>query len=471
MIRRVAVAALGVAAVLPMALALWGFMVDDALITGRYAANLANGHGYRFNASGPSTDGVTPLGFAYLLAPFARAGPMAAYRAAKLLGLVATCVSGALVALAIHRIDGSRARWFGLVLLATSVPLGAWAVAGMETGLVAGLAGVAAAARVLGWERAATVSAAVVAGLRPEAVPWAVALALGPQRFPPEGLWRSRWLRLAVVSVPPAGVALTRLWVFGHATPLGAIAKPSTVDLGARYALACAILCGLIAMAGLRAVPAWARGLQVAVLAHWLAMAAAGGDWMPVSRLATTALPSLALAAAAVAARPRGAGPWLDRGLDGLRVVLALAGQLFVLVTQGPKLRAVEAARVTLMRALEAPLGQAKVVATLDIGWVGASTQATVVDLAGVTDPAVATLPGSHTEKRIPPWFFAARGVDTLVLRLRPGEALREPFYTSRFATFVDMWTATTPDVAEGFEVVAEHHDPLHYLVLRQKAP
>ncbi|MDF3071929.1 MAG: hypothetical protein K0R38_7530, partial [Polyangiaceae bacterium] len=47
---------------------LWGFTVDDALITARVAWHLANGAGYRFNAGGPVVDAVTPLGFAVLLA-------------------------------------------------------------------------------------------------------------------------------------------------------------------------------------------------------------------------------------------------------------------------------------------------------------------------------------------------------------------------------------------------------------------
>jgi hypothetical protein len=71
-------AALGVAAgAIPLGL-LHGFTVDDALIPARYAHHLALGLGYRFNVGGPVTDGVTPLGWAHLLAPFAANGPRAA---------------------------------------------------------------------------------------------------------------------------------------------------------------------------------------------------------------------------------------------------------------------------------------------------------------------------------------------------------------------------------------------------------
>ena len=54
----VAAPAAGALAALLPALALYGFTVDDALIPARYAAHLARGLGYRFNALGSITDGV-----------------------------------------------------------------------------------------------------------------------------------------------------------------------------------------------------------------------------------------------------------------------------------------------------------------------------------------------------------------------------------------------------------------------------
>ncbi len=63
--------ALGALAALVPALWMWGFTVDDALIAIRYARHLNAGIGWRFNAHGPSTDGVTPLPWPALLAPLA----------------------------------------------------------------------------------------------------------------------------------------------------------------------------------------------------------------------------------------------------------------------------------------------------------------------------------------------------------------------------------------------------------------
>ena len=55
-------------------------------------------------------------------------------------------------------------------------------------------------------------------------------------------------------------------------------------------------------------------------------------------------------------------------------------------------------------------------VAALDVGWVSAATEADIVDLAGLTDPEVATLPGGHTSKRVDARFLLAREPDTLLV-------------------------------------------------------
>ena len=59
-------------------------------------------------------------------------------------------------------------------------------------------------------------------------------------------------------------------------------------------------------------------------------------------------------------------------------------------------------------------------VAALDVGWVGAATDADVVDLAGLTDPEIAALPGGHTSKRVDAMFLLARDPDVLVFYRPP---------------------------------------------------
>ena len=176
--------ALGVLAALPSFLYLRGFTVDDALIPARYAANIAHGSGYRFNSGGPSTDGVTPLGFPYLFAPFAADGPLARARRRegrweRAHGSLAAGVLGAAVA----RMGGSRLRYAALLLVLFSAPLGAWAWGGLETGLVIALS---TAAAVLPAQPAYSPLAAAALGasawLRPEMIVYSAVL----------GAWRVR---------------------------------------------------------------------------------------------------------------------------------------------------------------------------------------------------------------------------------------------------------------------------------------
>ncbi|WP_437563754.1 hypothetical protein [Sorangium sp. So ce542] len=483
--RSLLVALAGALAALLPALALSGFTVDDALITARYAHHLARGLGYRFNAAGPVTDGVTPLGWAFALAPFAAGGPLAALAAAKAIGVAAWTLAAGALALAVDRVSGRRrpARFAALALVPASAPLGAWAAAGMETGVVAALGALAVALPALGWALAGAACAGAAAALRPELLPFALVVALAAQAAPraagaggagaapPAPAERPAWARalaaLALAGLPFVAVAAARLAIFGRAAPLAALAKAPDAALGARYALACFLLTGpvaLIAPVAWRALPAWPRGLLAAVAVHFLAVAAAGGDWMPLSRLVVPALPAVVLAAAHVASAA-------GARATALRIALALAGQLFVTIRVGPTAARVGGDRLRVVEELRGALAGAEVVAALDVGWLGAATGATLVDLAGVTDPAIAALPGGHTTKRIPGALLDARGVDALVLLLAEGQALASPWTASRFARGVEQHLARLPGAGEAFAPAAVSGVPhLRYVVLRRRA-
>jgi hypothetical protein len=150
------------------------------------------------------------------------------------------------------------------------------------------------------------------------------------------------------------------------------------------------------------------------------------------------------------------------------RLALGLAGTLYVLATVGPRAAAVGPKRLAALEALRPALAEARVVAALDVGWVGAATEANIVDLAGVTDPAVAILPGGHTTKDVPQALLVTRGVDTLVLLLAPGESLAEPWTASGFARYVELSVAAMPRMALDFAPVAQSQPPLSYVVLRR---
>jgi hypothetical protein len=58
-----------------------------------------------------------------------------------------------------------------------------------------------------------------------------------------------------------------------------------------------------------------------------------------------------------------------------------------------------------------------RVIAAVDVGWLGLAFDGKIVDLAGVSDPVIAKLPGGHTSKSISPGLFSGREVDTWVIR------------------------------------------------------
>jgi hypothetical protein len=471
-LRSAIAAAAGALAALVPAIFLYGFTVDDALITARYATHVARGLGYRFNAAGPVTDGVTPLGFPYLLAPFASSGPLAALAAAKVAGLVAWTVASALLAVAVDRAAATdapparaRLRFGAIVLVAASAPLAAWSAAGMETALATALAALAVALPELGFSRAGAAAGGLAAALRPEVLPFALVIAGAPA---PRGE-RTTPLRLALAALPFAAVMGARYALFGRPVPLAVMAKPSDAEHGIAYALACFLVTGPIAIVAPTAwvrLTGWGRALVVAVLVHFGAVALAGGDWMPLSRLVVPALPATALAFARLASVAHPAAT-----VARLAAALAL-GIHFQMLKVGPAAAGVGAARRAVIEELRGPLAGAKVVAALDIGWLGAATDATIVDLAGLTDPNIAALPGGHTSKAIPATLLDARGVDTVVLLLREGAPVAEPWTESAFQRIVERRVASIPGMEEAFSPIATSHLPhLGYVVVRRKPP
>ena len=395
-----------------MALA-WGFTVDDALISGRVAWQIAIGHGYRFNPGGPSVDCVTPLGWAYLLAPFARGGPERAVWWASVAGAGLWLLAAA----GLGRWAGaicSGARRAGFFLcLASSLPLGAWAVAGMETGLVLALGVGALVPGAWG-----ALCAGLAAALRPELVPWAVALSFGQALA--SGQTRAQRMRALCLSLAPALiVALLRWTLFGKPAPLAVFAKPSDLEHGLRYAFGVLVLAGpALSLIGWTA---WQRisrrwiAVAVAFGVHVSILVGVGGDWMPLWRLAVPVFPGVLLAGAALA---EVSGGWSNV----LRAVLLAGAAAQLHSALGSDTRSVRARRAELIAAGRALLHGSGRVGGVDVGWLGAASEQTIVDFAGVTDPEVAYLPGGHTSKRLPLDFLERRQIDVLVLQRWPAQ-------------------------------------------------
>lgn len=458
--------AFGVAAAIGVAGA-WGFSVDDALISARVASHLALGQGYRFNATGPIVDAVTPLGWAFLLAPVADAAPWRAVTWASAGGALLWVGAAALLGRRCgESCSGLRLLSLALIL-AASLPLGAWAVSGMETGLIMAL-GVGALSRGP-W---GPLFAGAAAALRPELVPWAATLALGDSIARRENVAR-RALALGIALLPALGVALVRELAFGHPAPLAVFAKPSDFEHGLRYALGALCLSGppwlLFAAAPYRALPRehWAIALALAV--HGVVLVGVGGDWMPFWRLAMPALPGVFLLGASLSQHARVAP-------HALRVLTALACAAALHAVKGAETRAVRGERASMIKTVAPLLAGAERVASLDVGWVGAAGDYTVVDLAGVTDEEVAYLAGGHTSKRLPVDFLERRNVDALVLLLMPDTPRHPPLGPSAppslFARRVEQRSMSLRGAERFAEVGRVKLNPRQdYAVLRRDIP
>lgn len=402
----------------------WGFTVDDAWIVSRVAHNgLVTGR-FTFNPGGPLTDAVTPLGFAHLLAGLGsllgRTTQVELWALCRGVGLCAFFLSFALVG----RLLGAEGR--GGVVRASllsflALPSAVWAGAGLETPIVGLL--VIAGAQALEGNRPFIGSGLLgsAAAWRPELAPflltWMLCRAFAPSR--------ASALRRFYVLFPFFFVLLlpmvARWLLFGRFIPLAAVAKVAEPRTALFYAAVTALWSGLGWLILLRDGAFRRPGLWgVPWCAHLLAIFFAGGDWMPALRLSAPLFPLM------IWATGRALQPTLRFWLG---VIPAAGFTVFLAVSQGADWRAVAERRVALVSEATPLLKGAQVVAATDIGFVGQATSARIVDLAGVTDPTIAALPGGHTSKMIAPGLFSDRDVDTWLIRALdrsyvPGEPL-----------------------------------------------
>ncbi len=427
------------------ALAMWGFTVDDALIPVRYARHLAVGEGYRFNVGGPATDGVTPLPWALLLAPVAGVDALAVLWRAKYMGLAAWMVAAAAFGSAVFRAPAPRvAKGVALAALAACVPVAAHAVSGMETALALALATLAATSGAAPMRAAAL--AGLAASLRPEMAPWAITLAVLFAEGP-----RARARAALVALAPFLACVLVRVVCFGRASPLAVLAKPSDLEHGATYAFVAALVTGgpLLALApgALGKAPRQAQALALAGAVHLAVVTAVGGDWMPYARLVVPVVPSLLLASVLLAPHARA---WSL----AVRATLALGFEVYIAVVAAPAGRHVATDRAALIEAARPYVRNAHTVAALDVGWVSAATEATIVDLAGLTDPTIAVLPGGHTSKRVDPAFLLARDPDVLVF-YEPPRVVEERLLASELIRERYVVVATLPLAGHAYRILA----------------
>ncbi|MBN1883888.1 MAG: hypothetical protein JW876_00020 [Candidatus Krumholzibacteriota bacterium] len=445
MSRRSGVILLVSAAVLLVAgLLLYRYIPDDAFITLRYARNVASGAGFVFN-EGERVEGYTNFLWLLLLAAAGRLGlPLVgAARALSLLCAVGTLALTAKIAAAraVRRAAGAGGGPAGngawpaaaapVLLLAAAPTTAVWALSGTEIPLFTLLL----MAGVLQIERGAQawrvmLPLGVLGLVRPDGLLFFAAAGLlllvrGNGR-PDERACAGPVARgevvlagLVVLLVVFAPYLLWKQRYFGELLPNTWYAKTGPPGLllanGARYLRGFLFAYGWLLPAGLllggERLVRESRGLLLLVFAHWGAVAALGGDWMPHFRLLYATVPLAAILFAeglflrtapwrSAAAAPRnGEAPPVvgerRRAPDPAPILLALAASL-LMVYAGATWERFRTERLVVtnfghvgVRLAEAlpPTARIACGSTGAIGWF---SRLPIVDLLGLTEPAIA---------------------------------------------------------------------------------
>lgn len=401
------------------------FTIDDVYIFLRYARNIAEGHGIRYNLEGPPTEGISSALWTLILSLLIRGGaePLAA---AKVLGLVFGLSCVAMTPMTVpHLSVGYRlaATW----LVALSAPMVIWSASGMGAPFTAfyALLWILAGQRTELTDRNCLLLGIFTGAgvlVRPEAaLLWPALVVLIVLRRDKQ---RGRAVLMAgagaaIVWVP---LELFRLAYFGYPLPAPFYAKAVQPGFeqhlrGLYYDYEFLIrYCGgpltLLAVLYALAAPSgharWMRPPGVVVTTWLIWVALVGDDWMPQFRFLVPAIPAIGATIAAMMQRladtpvwrkttamvavisvftflfaSQGAGMWLARNnnhhYSGYRMQLSYhLNALESLRSQGLYLRE-NAAPGT-------------VVAAYDIGIVGFISEAEIIDMWGLTDYEMARL-------------------------------------------------------------------------------
>ncbi len=455
----------------------WPYTVDDSYIVARYALRLTRGEGYTWNP-GPATDGVTGPAW---LAPglVAAAGGYDPVIAAKVVGLCCAMLAAyACIAAVQERARGTCLAWIVALLLACQPSLGGSGSSGLETG-AATLALTYAAQSALAAPRARVfslgVSVAALAWLRPE-LALASAVFLGFATF--RAGWRRAWSAWAIAAASAVLICSFRFWISGSLLPMAWHAKAGSLQDGWLYAArAVPVLTGVLgivlAIAGALLGQYRERARAWALLAHCAAVVLAGGDWMPGFRLWVPLFPQYAALAAVGSERlwQRGGAA---RVLCGAALLSACAVPLLDLALRIPEWQNAGHSRETVGVEIARDLReQTERVALVDIGFLGYASGVTTIDLAGLTDPAVAAFPGGHLKKRISSEWLQAQEADALLLHSALPPTAAADGRLLRFAGYpVELRVARFSWVTEQFRVVRSYaYAPgYHYVLLRRAA-
>jgi hypothetical protein len=411
-----------------------GAVVDDAYIAFRYAHNVAHGAGLSFQG-GAHVEGYTCFSWVMIGALVSRVG----LDPASVLPLLGIALGAATVATAawtsgklVAQREGNgtaavAATMLSGLFLALSPGLAYFAGSGLETPLFCLLTVVSLAAALEQRSGRAAVASSLALLTRPEgAVVAALSLLVGTARSPASE--RRRWLKAAL---GVAGVAIAygvfKQVYFGALAPNTLAAKPPVLREGLGY-----VGWGLVDAGPLLVVAAavglWRRGraphaawLVLAVVVLVAVAAVEGGDWMPAGRLL---LPAMCVASLLLGALADAVVSLRARARTALATVAGLACAFYAywslvdtssLHEISAKAKHYEPFRDDIV----ARMWQSGVrsLGTLDIGRVSYTQPAMrILDLGGLTDPAIARSPGDYRSKRPPPEVLEAEAPDAFLL-------------------------------------------------------
>lgn len=418
------IALLAVVAGLVVAVRAMPYQLDDAFIAYRYAESFVAGHGLTFNPGSAPVEGFTsPLWVLALSVVAGLGGSGQLPIAGTALGLL--CYLGLLAAAFFALRSGKSPNWSGAIavgLLATLPGATFYATTGMESLLFAWFVVLFCAtvleAIPLKWT---FLPLALITWVRPEAgwLPVVMLAALVGSAGWSRLRVRATWIPLVVVVAGGLLLVATRWLYFGLPLPHTFYAKGSDSSFGWSYVvgvltsaqgLALLLLGSCGALLGGRRH----RGYWLAAVAWIPAVVLEGGDWMPAGRFMLPALALFALAAGGLAV-----GRW--RRLLPLLVLAAMAWQFHAsFKLTGNAHRTMSGLRREATFVTDWLIAaEAASVATVDIGLIGYRSGAEVVDLGGLTDPRIGSLPGAHLEKAIDMnYLVVERAPDVVVLRV-----------------------------------------------------
>jgi len=197
----------------------WGYSIDDAFITFRYAENLADGYGLVFNPGGEPVEGYSNFLWLLILALFYKCG-LSTYLAAKILGIISFLLAG-IIWFFYFKDHKTKYLWLTGPLFLICPITAFWAVSGLELGLHAFLIALSIIALLRNSKWLFLLLPLIILS-RPEGIAIAVGMLLTVALID----WRSKspnmkYFLCTVLIVLLTGLSLTvfRFQVFGYILP------------------------------------------------------------------------------------------------------------------------------------------------------------------------------------------------------------------------------------------------------------